>query len=315
MRAAMIAAAIAIGLGATACTSSTPSPPVSSVAIPPTIRMSCTSISSNPVAGDLPSVRARAGGIGADVIALRSAATTIRVDLRSVSPDQARAVCTSPAVDVRGVVAPPVPASCTPAECSAASVSNALQAAHLDPPPLTEASYTVLPASERRSIASALARFDCTSTTDENADPASYFVSCMNRTAYYLGPVIVSDAEVAEATAGPPSHGKAGWTILLSLTRHGSERLSQYTSAHNFSGRSPTVTVRRCSYATAPCANWIAFTVDGPIVSVPYNLEAINSGSIQIGASFSEAVAKQLTAQLANPLPVALQVDSLQTLR
>jgi preprotein translocase subunit SecD len=310
----MIAAAIAIGLGATACTSSTPSPPVSSGAIPPTIRMTCTSVGSNPVAGDLPSLRARARGIGADVIALRSAATTIRVDLRGVPPDQARALCTSPTVDVRGVVAPPVPASCTAAQCSAASVSNALQAAHLDPPPLTEASYTVLPASQRRSIASALARFDCVSTKDQKADPASYFVSCLNRTAYYLGPVIVSDADVAEATARPPSHGKRGWTILLSFTRQGSERLSQYTSAHNFGGASPAATVRRCSYATAPCANWVAFTVDGPIVSVPYNLEAINSGSIQISGLFGEAEAKQLAARLANPLPVPLQVDSLQTL-
>jgi preprotein translocase subunit SecD len=101
---------------------------------------------------------------------------------------------------------------------------------------------------------------------------------------------------------------------VLSFTRGGSAKVAAYTGAHNFSGTPPSVTVRGCSYATAPCANWLAFTLDGTILSTPADLEAINGGTLQIAGSFGAAVAKQLAGQLADALPVALQVESIQTL-
>jgi preprotein translocase subunit SecD len=180
---------------------------------------------------------------------------------------------------------------------------------------LTEASYTVLSAADRRAVGAALARFDCSSVSGEKDDLRSYFVSCRDHSAYYLGPAIVSGQDVADATAHPSGRGNPGWAIVLSFTRHGSARVAQYTGAHNFSGTTPSVTVDRCSYATAPCANWVAFTIDGTIASVPYNLEAINAGTMQLTGSFTATAAKQLAGQLSNAVPVALQVDSIQTLR
>ena len=315
MRAAMIAAAVAITFGTTACTSSAPSQPVSSHPSAPAIRVSCSSIDGSPVAGDVPTVRERVARLGGRVVDLRSASTTIQIDVRSVSVDQARGLCTTPATAVRGLVAAPVTVRCAPAQCSAESVRTALRAAHLDPAPLTEASYTVLSAADRRGISTALGRFDCSSVGKEKDAPRTYFVSCLDGHAYYLGPVIASGTDVAEATADPPGHGNPGWTIVLSFTRDGSARVAGYTGAHNFAGSTPSVNVNRCSYATAPCANWLAFTVNGTITSVPYNLEAINGGTMQLTGSFTAPTAKQLAGQLSDALPVALQVNSTQTLR
>jgi preprotein translocase subunit SecD len=315
MRAAMIAAAVAVILGTAACTSSTPSLPVSSHPAAPTIRVSCSSIDGSPVAGDVPTVRERATELGARVVDLRSASTTVQIDVRGVSVAQARGVCTTPVVEVRGLVAAPVTVRCAPGKCSADSVSTALRTAHLDPAPLTEASYTVLSAADRRAVGAALARFDCSSVRGEKDDLRSYFVSCADHSAYYLGPAIVSGSAVADAVADPPGQGNPGWTVVLSFTRTGSARLAAYTGAHNFAGTAPSVPVSRCSYATAPCANWVAFTIDGTIASVPYNLEAINGGTMEISGSFTATSAKQLAGQLSTALPVALRVDSIQTLR
>jgi hypothetical protein len=315
MRPAMIAVAVAITFGATACTSSAPSLPVSSHPATPTIRVSCSSIDGSPVAGDVPTVRERAVRLGAGVVDLRSAGTTIQIDVRDVSVNQARGVCTTPLVDVRGLVAAPVAVRCAPAQCAADSVSTALRATNVDPAPLTEVSYTALSAAQRRRIDAGLARFDCSSVRDEKDDPRSYFVSCLDRSVYYLGPAIVSGSDVADTTADPPGHGNPGWTIVLSFTRGGSARIAGYTDAHNFAGTTPSVGVNRCSYATAPCANWLAFTVDGAIASVPQNLEAINGGAMEITGSFTAASARQIAGQLSNTLPVALRLDSVQTLR
>jgi preprotein translocase subunit SecD len=280
----------------------------------PTIRVTCGSINGSPVAGDVPTVRQRAATFGARVVDLRSASTTIQVALRSVSAGQARAICATPVVELRGLVAPPVPVRCSSDHCAADSVRTALRGARLDPPPLTEASYTVLSAADRRALGAALGRFDCASTKDEKDDQNSYFVSCLGHSAYYLGPVIVSGSDIAEATANPPGNGDSRWTIVLSFTHDGSAKVAAYTGAHNFSGTPPGVTVGRCSYNTTPCANWLAFAVNGTILSTPANLEAINGGTLQIAGSFRAAAAKQLAGQLAHALPVALQVESIQTL-
>jgi preprotein translocase subunit SecD len=49
-------------------------------------------------------------------------------------------------------------------------------------------------------------------------------------------------------------------------------------------------------------------------LSTSADLEAINGGTLQVAGSFGAADAKQLAGQLATALPVALQVESIQTL-
>jgi preprotein translocase subunit SecD len=316
VRALMIAAVAVIAVAATACTSSSaPPPPVSSPAGPPIVRVTCTSPDGTAVAGDGPSVRARAAHIGATVVAVQSAAATLQIDVRGVSTDRARTLCASPAVELRGLVAPGVHVTCSGQQCTADSVSAVLKSERLDPPPLTEASYSALSAAQQRRLAAALARFDCASVGREGDDRSSYFVSCEHDVALYLGPVIVSGADVADATAVAPSRTNAGWSVALSFTRQGSAAWAQYTGAHNLNGTTPQADETQCSVATMPCAVFVAFVLDGVTISVPYNAQAITAGTTEISASFGAAAAKQLAGQLSSALPVPLRVGSVQTLR
>lgn len=305
--------ATAFTLALTACTSSsTPPRPTSSPPTASTIRVSCSSPDGTAVAGDQPTVRARATALGAQVVAVRSSSATLQVDVRGIPEDEAHTLCASPAVRLRGVIAPAVHVTCAADTCAAGSVTDALRAAHVDPPPLTEASYSALSPAQRHRIAAALARFDCSSVQHERDDPASYFVGCGTGAAYFLGPAIVSGTDVAQATAARPDGAHPEWRINLDLTTAGAAAWAQYTGAHNSNGTPPSVDVTSCSLDTTPCATWVAFVVDGNVVSAPYSIEAITGGTTQITGQFDGTEAKRIAALLDSALSVPLHVDSVQ---
>lgn len=305
----------ALTLLLTACTSSSSPPrPTQSQPPVPTIRVSCSSPGGTAIAGDQATVRTRATRLGARVVAVRSAGATLEVDVRGISQDDARTLCANPTVQLRGLIAPAVKVTCTADACAADSVTKALRAAHVDPPPLTEVSYSALSQAQQHSIAAALARFDCSSSEHSADDPASYFASCGSGVAYFLGPAIVSGADIAQARAAGPDKTDPAWRVNLDMTKAGAAAWAQYTGAHNTNNMPLAADVTSCSLNTTPCATWVAFVVDGKVVSVPYNAEAITGGSTTFSGSFGAAKAKRLAALLDSALSVPLRLDSVQVM-
>ncbi len=119
---------------------------------------------------------------------------------------------------------------------------------------------------------------------------------------YLLGPVIVAGTEISSASAVAPNVGGQGgsavWTVSLSLKSTGSGQWAKYTGAHNTGGQDTTTSISQCGSSGTPCADYVAFTLDGVVISAPYNRDAINGQATQISGGFDESSATQLARQL-----------------
>ena len=186
--------------------------------------------------------------------------------------------------------------------------------------PTSDTAYGQLPSAQRQAISAALAKFDCSSGQDEKDDPNAYFVACDSPTAgyaYLLGPVIVAGREIAGASAVAPnvSQGVVDWTVQLDLTGSGQGKWATYTSKHNINGATPpTGGATACGASTAPCADYVAFTLDGLVISAPVNVNAINGGPTQISGGFTPSSSKTLANQLKyGALPLTFKPEQAET--
>ncbi|HEY3736918.1 MAG TPA: protein translocase subunit SecD [Jatrophihabitans sp.] len=228
--------------------------------------------------------------------ATTSAASTSVATTSAASTSAASTPATStPASPSATTTAPPPPCSATP--------FAALEKAGTKIP-TSEDAWNATAAADQSAITAALSNFDCASGQDEADIPTSYYVACdSSGIVYLLGTVIVKGTEVSSASAVAPSAsgtgGSLSWTVSLSLKSSGSSAWAKYTSAHNVGGNtslSPDATT--CSTTTVPCADFVAFTLDGAVISAPYNISAINGGDTQIEGSFTETSANDLASQL-----------------
>ncbi|MGH3265513.1 MAG: protein translocase subunit SecD, partial [Trebonia sp.] len=70
----------------------------------------------------------------------------------------------------------------------------------------------------------------------------------------------------------------------------------------------------QCGPSATPCADYVAFTLDGNVISSPVNESAINGGATQISGSFTPSTAKTLANQLKyGALPLSFTADQAQT--
>ncbi len=168
-----------------------------------------------------------------------------------------------------------------------------------------------------------MSSFDCKSAQDERDVAKKPFLACDDgktygvQLAYLLGPVIVPGHEIKSAAAQAPnvSGGYTSWSVSLSLKSSGQTSWAKYTGAHNLgspTAQSPPVT--QCSASATPCADYVAFTLDGNVISAPVNQEAINGGNTQITGTFKPSEAKQLADQLKyGALPLTFKNQAAQT--
>ena len=135
--------------------------------------------------------------------------------------------------------------------------------------------------------------------------------------AYLLGPVIVPGHEIKTAAAQAPnvSQGQTEWTVSLDLKTTGQTNWAKYTGAHNLGSSTATGgAVTQCGSSGTPCADYVAFTLDGNVISAPVNQEAINGGKTQISGSFTQKSSKQLADQLKyGALPLTFKNQAAQT--
>ncbi len=218
-------------------------------------------------------------------------------------------------LNFRPVVMPAVPF--TPAASTSSSATPSASASttkSLDPLrglkfaiPKSEAEYDKLTTAQQQQLQTALANFDCTSKNKPPDLVNQTLIACDEPVGtsppaqiYLLGPVIVAGNQISSASAVAPNltSGQTQWTVSLNLKPSGQTAWAKYTGAHH-STQSPNIPpVSSCGASTAPCAEYVAFTLDGSVVSAPHNEAAINGGATQISGSFTQSSAEKLAQQL-----------------
>ncbi|HEY7046469.1 MAG TPA: protein translocase subunit SecD [Jatrophihabitantaceae bacterium] len=177
------------------------------------------------------------------------------------------------------------------------------------PVPTSDTAFNKLTQAQQQELQARLATFDCSSDQpDGEAQANKAFIACDSNdptkatSVFLLGPVIVPGTEISSATANPPDFsgngGSAEWTVSLNLKSSGSKAWAKYTGAHNTGGQDVSAPITSCGPSGTPCANYVAFTLDGAVVSSPYNKDAINGQATQISGSFTEDSATLLAREL-----------------
>jgi preprotein translocase subunit SecD len=167
--------------------------------------------------------------------------------------------------------------------------------------PQNEAAFDKLTQAQQTELSTAMKNFDCNSKPPDD-DKHPTLLACDSATSptlvFLLGPVIVPGTEISSATAQAPNGTSLQWAVSLSLKTTGQKAWADYTTAHNTGGVDSSTPITSCGASTTPCANFVAFTLDGVVVSSPYNKQAINGVDTQISGSFDQKSATDLANQL-----------------
>lgn len=263
--------------------------------------------SANQLAADRRTIERRLAGRG-----IRGA--TVRVldgrDVVITAPKGGRAdldgLCTDHRLELRPLVLPAVPV-----DPGATKTGDPLAIPGFTPP-TSELAYLRMPTARQEALKAALATSSCDSWTP--SDPHAVRVVCDDAVspsvALLLGPAVVTGRQVERARAVPPSagSGQVQWTVEITFTAGGTDAWSSYTATNNSAGQQDNVTsITDCAPSAVPCADFVAFVVDGDVVSVPLT-EAPMADRTQLAGDFSRQMATTLAAQLdAGELAVPLR--------
>jgi preprotein translocase subunit SecD len=167
--------------------------------------------------------------------------------------------------------------------------------------PQDETAYDTLSATQQDQLRAAMQNFDCNAKPPDDASHPT-LLACDSATAptlvFLLGKIIVPGTEISSATAQAPNGTTLQWAVSLSLKSTGQKAWADYTTAHNTGGVDSTTAITSCGSTGTPCADFVAFTLDGVVVSAPYNQQAINGVDTQISGSFTQTSATDLANQL-----------------
>lgn len=166
---------------------------------------------------------------------------------------------------------------------------------------------TVLyPGTSRPEEAAALAKLDCaadSSTLDSQDKDNKVIVVCSDDGAYkyVLGRVIVKGTEISTATvSAPDGTNSLQWAVNLNLKSAGQRQWADWTAAHNSTSSSGSDPV---------AANYVAFVLDGKVLSAPHTNGAI-TGTTQVSGSFTQTTATNLADSLKyGALPITFTTE------
>jgi preprotein translocase subunit SecD len=241
------------------------------------------SASSSAVPGSSPSASAKKSGQAAGARALAAPTTTPASATPTATP------------------APSPSAAASPSPSAATKKSADPLAGLKFAIPQNEAAFDKLTQAQQTQLSTAMKNFDCNSKPPDD-DKHPTLLACDSATSptlvFLLGPVIVPGTEISSATAQAPNGTSLQWAVSLSLKTSGQKAWADYTTAHNTGGVDSSTPITSCGASTTPCANFVAFTLDGVVVSSPYNKQAINGVDTQISGSFDQKSATDLANQL-----------------
>ena len=167
--------------------------------------------------------------------------------------------------------------------------------------PQNETAYNKLTEAQKTELRAAMQNFDCNSKPPDD-DKHPTLLACDSATSpttiFLLGPIIVPGTEISSAGAQAPNGTNLQWAVSLNLKSSGQKAWANYTTAHNTGGQESTTSITTCDTTTTPCADFVAFTLDGVVVSSPYNQQAINGVATQISGNFDQKSATALANQL-----------------
>jgi preprotein translocase subunit SecD len=175
---------------------------------------------------------------------------------------------------------------------------------------------------QQTEITSALSNFDCRAAQSEPDIVTSYYIACdTSGYAFLLGHVVVKGSQISSADAQAPNVGAVGgntqWTVALTLGGSGADAWHAWTSKYNFpGGDSQNVDPRQLSgtppcgpSATLPCSDFVAFTLDGQVITSPVTLAAL-SRNTSISGSFTQDSANALAKELNyGKLPISFRAE------
>ena len=164
--------------------------------------------------------------------------------------------------------------------------------------PTTAAEYRRLDPAQRQQLAAVLARTECAVQAGSDAPVRVACTSAFGGPlfALLLGPSIFDDSGLLDARAVEPSGlSSAQWTVEITLDRPASRAWLRYTTAHHRLDPG-SADPRRCG-SDVPCADYVAFVVDGQAVSVPIILGPLDRFT-EISGNFTERTAKRLAQGL-----------------
>jgi hypothetical protein len=167
--------------------------------------------------------------------------------------------------------------------------------------PNTAAAYDRLSTTQRQQLLAALAHTDCAA---QEGSQAPTRVACNRpidgeQTAFLLGPSIFGKPHLtrAEALAPDAGVGNLHWTVAITLDSQATRAWSSYTTAHH-TNQTSSVGPTQCATGSIPCADFVAFLINGDVLSVPVTLAPLGS-STQITGNFDEQAATTLAHDLA----------------
>jgi preprotein translocase subunit SecD len=172
--------------------------------------------------------------------------------------------------------------------------------------------YSDLTATQQQEIAAALQNYDCGSSETEPDIPYSYYIACDDGTnygvpiAYLLGHVVVKGQQIGSASAQAPdvsgNGGSVDWTVRLNLHGSGANNWHDWTSKFHTDSTSATPvqtsTTAPCGPSAAtPCSDFVAFTLDGKVLTAPVT-QAVLDTNTQISGQFDQSSANDLAREL-----------------
>ncbi|HET6877968.1 MAG TPA: protein translocase subunit SecD [Jatrophihabitans sp.] len=240
---------------------------------------------------------------------------------RAGSPTATQAKNSSPAAPASSSAAGSGSAAPTgPHKCTVHSVADINKAVKL-PDPSTVYASGGIDSTAAQGVAAQLTNFDCRKGQTEPDLNDQYYVACgtdispgapNQEFAFLLGPVVVEGTQISSASAQAPnvSQGQSEWTVQLKLKDSGDAKWSAYTGAHNIGGSAQSAPpVYSCGTST-PCADFVAFTLNGAVISAPVNETQISGLPTQISGNFTQSSATELANQLQyGALPLTFRLD------
>jgi hypothetical protein len=165
--------------------------------------------------------------------------------------------------------------------------------------PATEEAYAGLSHRQQAALKRALRAVDCAHPPTLSGTAAE--VRCDKQSdAFLLGAAIVTGQDVEKASPIPPNDRIAQWSVQLTLTPTGTEKLKQWTTRHHSVAQSGEFSdVQRSakppcgpSLRTA-CSDFLAYLSDDTVVTVPVTFAPTISVVTVLGA-FNQVSATRL---------------------
>jgi preprotein translocase subunit SecD len=177
-----------------------------------------------------------------------------------------------------------------------------------------------LSATQQSELASAMRAYDCSASEIEPDLDTRYYIACDSTKSivYMLGHIIVHGRNISSASAiAPDFSGQGGtteWTVALKLGNTGADRWHAWTSKYHTS-TNPGLPVQTSNTppcaptAALPCSDFVAFTLDGQVLSAPVT-QGVLDVNTQISGSFTQTSANDLARELNyGKLPLSFRAE------